>query len=345
MCAGGRRRDGARGAGVITKLATGAGMLESAALALVLAGGDGPADLARLLGVHALASLFVAMSVWASLPAARRAPRAPVLAQLFVQNLFVPGLPVLLRMAHAAGARFRRLLEDAPVNTVTEPEYAIYRDSEGMQTRAGRTRTKLTNLGVSAQERLTALLAIQETPARACADLLRQLLADPVEDIRLLAYGMLDAKEKRISLRILAEEGRLEKAAAGQARFGCHKRIAELYWELAYQRLVQGDMRRYACEQARRHATEALAHDGQDPGLWYLLLRVAIELREAAPAREALGQARALRFPDDQLAPYEAELAFVERRLADIPVTFGRIGHLALPPALATVRNFWTHAR
>ncbi len=315
--------------------------LESTALGLALAGHHGLSGTLQILGLHAAASACLAPATWATLPTGMRDPRGPVLAFLFVQNFFVPGSPVLLRLAHAVGARFRRLLEEAPVREIGEPEYAIYRESDPMRTRAGRIRTKLTNLKVPAHDRLTALLALQETPARASADLLRQLLGDPVEDIRLLAYGMLDGKEKSISERILAEEGRLERPGDEQARFGCHKRLAELFWELAYQRLVEGDMKRYACEQALKHTRAAIALNDADAGLWVLTMRAALALRDLVSAREALDRAAALGFPPEQLAPYEAELAYLDGRMGQVRKSLSRIRDLSLSASLARVRNFW----
>lgn len=294
--------------------------------------------------VHAGASAIIAVVVWGSYPKAMRSPKGPVLTLLFFANFFVPMMPIMLRLAQEIGQRFRQLHEEAPVVAIQEPEYSIYRASSVMKSRGGRTRTKLTNLKVPVADRLTALLAIQEAPARVSADLLRDLLADPVEDIRLLAYGMIDGKEKSIGVRILAEEGKLEQEQTAESVYGCNKRLAELYWELVYQRLVQGDMMRHACEQSRKHARQAVQVQADDAGLWFLLARIAIELREADPARESLVETERLGFPADQLVPYHAELAFIERRFHDIPGLFGR---LRTPPSairLAAVHKYWTQA-
>ncbi|MEZ5657269.1 MAG: lipopolysaccharide N-acetylglucosaminyl transferase [Burkholderiaceae bacterium] len=324
------------------KLITLAVALESTALAMLDRQPMSQAGILVLLATHAMASALLAWALLITLPAAMRTPAPAIYALLFVQNLFVPGLAPMLRMAQAIGARFRHLLENAPVEIVGEPEYAVYREDQRTQSRDGRIRTRLTDQAVPANDRLTALLALQETPARASADLLRQLLADPIEDIRLLAYGMLDGKEKKLSSRIMAEEGLLERATRDEERFGCHKRLAELFWELAYQRLVEGDMKRYACQQAAEHARSAIGHDAGDAGLWYLLLRVAVEIGDIDQAGEALKQARALGFPEEQLTPYEAELAFLGRDLPAIARCMTRIGDLSLPAHLARVRQFWT---
>lgn len=318
--------------------------LEGMALLMMANNGPGFWSMLAIYLVHAAASVVVAIVVWGLYPAPMRSPKIPVLCLLFVANFFVPLLPVMMRLGQEIGSRYRQLHEEAPVSVVSEPEYSIYRATSSMKSRGGRTRTKLTNLKVPVADRLTALLAIQEAPARVSADLLRQLLADPIEDIRLLAYGMIDGKEKSIGVRILAEESKLERENSDDSIYGCNKRLAELYWELVYQKLVQGDMMRHACEQARKHANQAIEIQPDDAGIWFLLTRIAVELREAEPAREGLVHAERLGFPADQLVPYKAELAFIESRFDEIPGFFYRLRNVPSAIRLAAVYKFWTQS-
>lgn len=318
--------------------------LEGMALLLLSKGDNGLWAMLAIYTVHGAGSAVIAVAIWLLYPKPMRSPRLPVLSLLFFSNFFVPLLPVMMRIAQEIGSRYRQLHEEAPVAPVHEPEYSIYRSTSSMKSRGGRTRTKLTNLKVPVADRLTALLAIQEAPARVSADLLRQLLADPIEDIRLLAYGMIDGKEKNIGVRILAEEGKLEYEENEDSIYGCNKRLAELYWELVYQKLVQGDMMRHACEQARKHANQAVELQPEDAGLWFLLTRIAIELREAEAARTSLGEAQRLGFPADQLVPYHAELAFLEGHYNEIPSLFYRLRTVPSALRLAAVYKFWTQS-
>ena len=316
--------------------------LEGAATLLATKNESGVMAMLAIYSIHAVGSVVVAILAWTLLPSGMKKPRLIMLSYLFTLNFFVPMLPLLIAMAQWLGAKFRQLFENPPIVAIDEPEYSIYRVRTGMQARGGRTRTKLMNLQVPVTERLTALLAIQETPARVSADLLRQLLADPIEDLRLLAYGMLDSKEKAISTRVLEEESALEEdRLSDDERYGCNKRLAELYWELVYQRLVQGDMMRHACEQSRKHAKAALESQ-KDAGLWFLLARVGTELREPDAVREAVEQASRMGFPSDQLAPYYAELAFLERRFDEIEPLFNKLDSRPSALRLAAIHDFWT---
>jgi hypothetical protein len=215
--------------------------------------------------------------------------------------------------------------------------------------RAGQIRAQLTSGEAPPSARLSALLSIQDAPARITSDILRQLLTDPFEDIRLLAYGMLDKKEKAVGQRILAEQAALADAQAGggdpatraDRLHGAHKRLAELQWELVYQRLVQGDLLRFTAREAWRHAHEALALREDDAGLWYLVGRLGLEADEPEAGRAALERAGRLGFPRERLVPWLAEYAFRERRFDEVRRLFGS---LATPPdalRVAAAYAYW----
>lgn len=324
------------------KLLSLAGSLEAGAATLALLDDLTTGELVSVYALHASASLLIAAVVVATLPRGMRRPRHGMIGLFALLNFFVPLLPLLMRASVFLGMRFRKLHEEAPVARVGEPEYSIHRANDRMKSRGGRLRAKLTNVATSTPERLTALLAIQEAPARVSADLLRQMLADPVEDIRLLAYAMIDGKEKSIGVRILKEEGRLELAEDDDTRYGCNKRLAELHWELVYQRLVQGDMMRHAAEQARHHGQAATQIRDDDAGLWFLLARVELDLGRIEEAQRALERAGRLGFPRDQTVPYEAEIEFLQRRYDRIPALFATMRTPPTALRLAAIHRFWT---
>jgi hypothetical protein len=92
---------------------------------------------------------------------------------------------------------------------------------------------------------MKALLALQNVPTRQSSGILREALADSADDLRLLAYGMLDAREQQLTHRIeqALQRHRNGRAGTDEARYLAARELAELYWELVYQELVQGDMR------------------------------------------------------------------------------------------------------
>lgn len=66
-------------------------------------------------------------------------------------------------------------------------------------------------------QRLTAIFATRRMPGKEAIPILKLALRDPADDVRLLAYSMLDQKESRINQRIEAALGRLAGATPRDA--------------------------------------------------------------------------------------------------------------------------------
>lgn len=325
-------------------------LIEAWAASILLAGpaekGSLPAffdgSLFAFFGLHVAASLASAWPFWRCLPPEMREPRAPLMALGAAANLFVPLLAAGMVLALRIGLRMRRLAHKLPFDTVRQPVFELHRKGEVSQMRNSRLRSRLMAASTPMAERVTDLLSIQDVPSRITADILRELLADRVEDIRLLAYGMLDGREKAISQRIFAQEAQLENASDHDRIFGGHKRLAELYWELVFQRLVDGDMRTHACKSARAQAERALALRGDDAGVWFLLVRVLHALKDYEAGRQALVMAEQHGFPRDRLIPWIAEYAFGERRFTDVQAAFRELPVAPGAMQLAAAWHYWT---
>jgi polysaccharide biosynthesis protein PelE len=158
----------------------------------------------------------------------------------------------------------------------------------------------------------------------------------------LLAYGLLDGKEKQISQRILIEQEQLKTSDEAQELYAAHRRLAELNWELIYQRMVQGDMRRYSGDQSLEHAKQALAIKPDDAGLWFMCARVLLSQERPDDAESALNRARTLGMPDVQLLPYFAEMAFERRDLQQVQDCLSQLQEKPSSKALGAVHEYWT---
>jgi hypothetical protein len=126
------------------------------------------------------------------------------------------------------------------------------------------------------------LVALQSMRPKAAVPLLQSLLADPSEDIRLLAYSMVDAWEKDLTRQI-----QQARTAPGRGPPG---RRARRRWSMRCAAwpsctgcrptpgLARGDLRRFALEQAQKLCEDVLVLDAYVPSVWQLYARVLIEL-------------------------------------------------------------------
>lgn len=315
---------------------------ELAAIGLLFLHSHSLALMASFLLLHAAACVVLAFGLLLTLPTQYRQPRQWVLLYLFSFNFFVPMVGLLcLALGQVLGMWLPRLIQKNRFEVAGNPQFTTHRNNEGTGFRGGQVRAQLGNIGAPLDQRLKALLAVQDTPARATGSLLRTLLSDPSDDMRLLAYGILDTKEKAITSRILDNRHLLEAVPDDAERFRLNKLIAELYWELVYQDLVQGDMRAFSAEQVRKYATAALSLRDADAGLWFLLVRLELFSQRIAAAEMALAKAREADFARERLLPYLAELRFLQRRFDDVQQLFEEMADRAGVPALAQSRRYW----
>lgn len=369
-------------------LAVAGGAVQLAALA-VLPHGNGATEatgaLLAYLGMQALAAALLAMPLQRLLSRHVRMPSRvasrTTSAHLFVAGALVPlgGLLVVLpgmalaRLGHRTpaigGMASVALPEFAGAMGACVPDRPANRPDAGddRDRAAGLLRAGAANAAASDMRRLAALAGLEAMPARSTGPLLRALLEDSVEDVRLLAYGMLDAAEQRLTRQILQAQDCLHALADGDpaGRAAAHERLAQLHWELVYQNLAQGDVRGHTLEQADRHAEAALqalseapgattlyvrAADGSGvaspaAGLWQLRGRLALARRDPAAARAALQRAIALGFPRERAWPLLAEAAYLEGDFAAARAAMQGLRQAASLPALPQLQpvlRYWT---
>jgi hypothetical protein len=265
-----------------------------------------------------------------------------VLLFLFACNFFIPIASLVCgAVGLLLGVCLPAFTRERDYASVESPRFTTHRHQEGTGFRGGQVRAQLGNAQAPLDQRMKALVALQDTPAHATGELLRKLLADPADDIRLLAYGILDNKEKAVMSRIREAQAALDGARDALDRHAGHKRIAELYFELIYQDLVQGDMRSFAADQVRSHIGAAHRISADDAGLWFMLARLELQARNTDAAQGALARAEAAGFAHARLLPYVAELRFLQGRHEEVRRMFAELQPDAELPAIAAMRRYW----
>jgi len=323
----------------LPKLALPALALELAAWTGALQGETGDRALLGYLAAHAGAAALMAAVFLALLPASLRRPRRPLLLLLFGIGFAVPLLGFAGLAAAVLALRIPRGAAPPAAFRAVQLPVIDPHQRPGTGFRQAGLGSFLANSAAPENTRLRALVALQNVPGRLASPLLRNVLSDPCEDIRLLAYGMLDGSEKRLNDLIHDERVRL---AGGDAatQVDATRRLAELYWELVYQELAQGDLRTHALQQSLAHTLATLAH-GDDAALHLRLGRLRQMLGEPAGAREAYERALALGMPRTRITPYLAELDYEAHDFAGVRTHMAELDGWESLPRLRPVIRYW----
>lgn len=326
----------------MSKLGFGGISAQIAALMLLFHGSLDLKLLLSFLALQALASAMLGLVLWRLLPKRFSTPFVWSYTYLTLFCFFVPVGGALVCVGSLVLSKlFRPRFDSTGIASVALPEFVTQLVQRVTHGGGARLRAQLGNERAPLPERMTAMVAMQAMPARVSSPVLRELLADRTDDIRLLAYGMLDGAEKQLTQQILTELPRLEAARSALERVEINERLANLYWELIYQNLVQGDVYRYTASQVEHYARAALEIDESIAALWFMRGRLALTRNATADAREWLGRAEALGFSRERVLPLLAEAAYLER---DYPAVRRLMAAFDSPSPLPMVRpllRYW----
>lgn len=287
--------------------------LEASGVAGLLSPQPGNVHLIAYLLAHAIACAILAAVLLRLLP--RRYRGQPVIAALFLFTLqfaipFIGSAGVLVGILLALYLpRSRREIPWQEVAIPELPFQPINMDLQVIYSQGGLR--QVLREASNTDKRLTALMATRQMNDRDAIDILREALKDPADDVRLLAYSMLEQKEKTLAHRAGVLQQALHKEDSRKQTVR-QRRLAQTWWEMAYLGLAQGGLRQYYLNSARTLLLELVnAHSRQND--WRLLGRVELALENVDGADEAFRMALAEGSAAELILPYLGEVAFLRR--------------------------------
>lgn len=304
-----------------------------------------------VLAWQAVAALLAGGFVTCALPASYR-DRRGVFGHIALATFFLPvaGMVVVMGVL-LMGYLFPPPRESLSAGRVETPGFVSHLVARVRHGAGMRLRARLRNVQGERDDRVAALISVQALPSRVTSEIARDLLADPVEEVRLLAYGILDGMEKRIMQQIFVMRDRHEAAEDDDERAHACVCLAQLYWELIYQNLVRGEVLRFTLERVEKFARDALEQHEDDASMWYLLGRCALMRENPDVAEMHLRQAQFHSFPTERLLPWLAEAAFQRRRYDRVSLLLGGLGagvtgakgvsNVTASPVVQPVVRFW----
>ncbi len=312
--------------------------------------------LAAYFGLHGFASAIATAVAWQLLPGQFKSGKDRWgIGLVFCMAFFAPavGVLALLLVVHVA-SRFPKGINTDRYVEIETPQYVANEKDQAASTdlRAGYARRILNSPDESVDTKLRVLLAVQDMRPKVAIPMLQGLLGDPAEDIRLLAYSMMDAWEKDITRRLqhaqaqldalTARESTQEAAAQAALRFNAHRRLAELYWEQVDTKLARGDLREFALQHAKGHCESALVLQPGSAGVWLLFGEVLAELKMADVALRALKAARNAGADSVRVHQLSARLFFERAEYDKVRDYMTRVNKSArVPYSVKQVSRFW----
>jgi polysaccharide biosynthesis protein PelE len=187
------------------------------------------------------------------------------------------------------------------------------------------------------EQRVRSVMALRRMDPRRAVPLLRLALTDTSEDVRLLAYAILERREKQIRTRI---ERALRETP--EESLSAMRSLANDHWELVYGGFSEGEAQVLNLSQAADWAEAALRTEF-DGTTALLLARVRLRQGDGAAAwRLTVAAAERAGVASDVCAPLLAEAAFLLRKFDWVPRLLANVDDNPLQaPRLQGVAKFW----
>jgi polysaccharide biosynthesis protein PelE len=293
--------------------------------------------------LHVLASAIVASGTYVLQPQRFKQPRTMVWLLLFMFAFIAPvvgavGMLLIIRTTlrtESTGSR-----QAIPLS-VHLPEYDV-QSKDVNRSGQGAIRSRLGG-NVPGDVRMQSLMTLQAVPSRLANPILEDLLGDSTDDVRLVAFGMLDAEEKKLNAHIQRERDQLEGQLTTDQRFDCLRHLAELHWELIYASLAQGELRNHILIQAHSFVDAAMQLDAPpNSGLFFLYGRILLAQGKLEKAQTMLEKSIALGQPLTSALPYLAEMAYNRRDFATVKQFMGQVAELNIASRTRAVADIWT---
>jgi len=296
-----------------------------------------------VLGVHAIACYFFSRVLINLLPVKYKNNKNNLIFFFFGICFFIPFLGAFgLYIAWHAGLYWPRKVTLDIYHITEEPPLPYKPLNISEKTIYGQAGLSgVVKNASNPDKRLKAIMATRQLDDRDAIPILRLALKDPVDDVRLLAYSMLDSKEEKINSGIQSIEKKLSNAE-GVTKSRLHKEMAHYFWELSYLGLAQGDVKQHVLIQSRDNFIEALKFDDNDAGICFNLGRVLLSQDKYQESLVYFKKAMEFGISENDVIPYMAEVEFnlanyflVVKLLSRLPEEAKRI----LP--LSNIANFW----
>ena len=194
----------------------------------------------------------------------------------------------------------------------------------------------------SSADRVDAFFVLSQMQLRNINKLVFKLLPDDIDEMRLLAFNILEGQEDTITRSIHRSLSLLETKNIPPERYAqFEKDVALQYWELIYNHLISPELEDSILKKAEAYAVSALNFLTNDATLWILLGRIYKHTKHYVLAEKAFNQAILADISPAQVLPYLAEIRYELHDYLGVQNYLSKSETLLDIAQVAPVKIFW----
>ncbi len=311
------------------------------------------AFVAGLMSIHIVLSGLLAALLTLGLPSEYKKSYLWSFVVLFATSVFTSEIGLLFLFIGIQLAKYFPLVSEADhgFESVELPEFSIYPWNASQGSGLSGVRERISQQNLNPEVRIQSLMALQQSSTKVATGLIGDLLSDNNDDIRLLAFGMLDGREKKFNHQITDIRKQLDLFSSSSLSIDDYhqksnllQRLGELHWELVYEDLVQGDLRQFSLRQAESYTREALSLSKEEDAIALFQLAKILNAAGRYPdALRTLQQAMNAGLSKSRAKPYLAEIAYNLRRYDLVRQVLCEMKEQVLTPKMRPLVSLWSH--
>ncbi|MBD3766675.1 MAG: hypothetical protein IE928_01830 [Gammaproteobacteria bacterium] len=234
---------------------------------------------------------------------------------------------------------------------LSNPEFDIHTKSKLSFGGLAGAKERLQNNHLSAQVRVDSLMMLQHFSKSHVTEVVNKLLSDEHDDLRLLAFGMLNKREKIINQQIYEQLEILENienssdvsAKRTDSRKFLLMRLAELYWSYIYENLVQGDLRVFSLKMAEHYLQEVLVIEQyRNSSSVFLFAKIKNAQGKYEQALTYFNLSIELGHAPIRVIPYMAEIYFRQRQYEKVKFNMHQLVQAKVEmPSIKGLMGIW----
>lgn len=253
----------------------------------------------------------------------------------FIPLFGVIGVYLLARWLLISQSRFHKdVVRDILLENLVQPLRLNYG--------VGGLRKRLESQTLPTNARISALNSISALGSSAANHLIRTMLPESQDEIRLLAFYLLSKQEKKYIPKISKALNLLQHETNETTRAELAKNIAIEYWELTYHGLVEDNLVNFVLNLSLKYALMANEILGNDPSLSFILGRIYLRLREYVKANQYLNTALSAGAMPTRIFPYLAESYYYQEKYTEIKNCMTQSAMVDLG-YVNLITNFWSY--
>lgn len=177
---------------------------------------------------------------------------------------------------------------------------------------------RLTSPKINIKSKISAITKTLSVAPNKVNSLVRTMLSDNNDEVRLLAFQILNKQERQLMPKINQSIQALKTETDPIKQYILEKKLAFEYWELLYRDLVEPHMAEFATKKALSYGEAALEKQPDDSTLLTLLGRLALKCNDRITALGYFNRAAATGEFKERLIPYIAEIAYQQKKFQNI---------------------------